>query len=63
MNDYGECKCGRSLLPVWFTEEETEVVGGIMTKTGRKRKSCSHLECPRCLKRFVVDDSFDKPYR
>lgn len=61
---YGNCsKCSVPLEPVWFTEEEYEVVNGIMYKTGRKRRAVSHLECPCCLNREIVDDSFDGPWR
>ena len=35
MADFGVCDCGGSLIPVWFTEEETKVANGTMYKTGR----------------------------
>lgn len=35
MVDFGVCDCGGSLIPVWFTEEETKVANGTMYKTGR----------------------------
>lgn len=60
---YGKCSCGANLMPVWFTEEETEIEGGRMYKTGRKRTACSHLSCSNCLKNVCVDDSFDTSYR
>ena len=61
---YGNCsKCGASLEPVWFTEEEYKVENGHMYKTGRKRSAVSHLECPYCLNIEAVDDSFDGPWR
>ncbi len=50
MVDFGVCDCGGSLIPVWFTEEETKVANGIMYKTGRVRKN------------FCVDDTFDGPW-
>ena len=57
---YGSCsRCDTPLVPIWFTEEETKVVDGRMYYTGRKRRACSHLECPRCLKKACVDDTFD----
>ena len=36
MVDFGVCDCGDSLIPVWFTEEETKVseyvfVGRVLT--------------------------------
>lgn len=37
MVDFGVCDCGGSLIPVWFTEEETKVANGTMYKTGRVR--------------------------
>lgn len=49
MVDFGVCDCGGSLIPVWFTEEETKVANGIMYKTGRVRRACSHLVCEDCL--------------
>lgn len=62
-NRYGRCRCGGELMPVWFLEEELEIVGGVMVKTGRTRRACSHLTCSICLKNNCVDDSFDVPYR
>lgn len=62
-NKYGTCQCGEKLEAVWFTEEETNTSGGIMVKTGRTRKACSHLTCPRCLTNVIVDDSFDGPFQ
>lgn len=37
MVDFGVCDCGGSLIPVWFTEEETKVANGTLTipLTGR----------------------------
>lgn len=60
---YGKCECGYLLEPIWFTEEQTDVSGGIMIKTGRKRKACSHLVCSGCLRNYCVDDSFDSSWR
>ncbi len=57
---YGLCRhCDTPLSPVWFTEEETIVIQGVLCKTGRKRLACSHLTCMYCLRNEVVDDSFD----
>ena len=62
---YGNCsKCGASLKPVFFTEEEYKTTqDGHMYKTGRKRSAVDYLECPYCLHIEVVDDSFDGPWR
>lgn len=61
--DYGVCsKCGANLEPVFFTEEETKTANGIMYKTGRIRHAVSHLECPNCLTKACVDDTFDGPW-
>lgn len=63
MADFGECTCGDKLVPVWFTEEETETANGIMWRTGRKRRAVSHLTCEDCLRNYPVDDSFDGAWR
>lgn len=60
--NYGECECGGALRPVWFIEEEYEVVAGIQCRTGRRRRACSHLTCECCLRNYCVDDSFDWPW-
>lgn len=60
--EYGYCECGGRLFPVWFTDEEYSIVKGIMFRTGRKRRACSHLVCESCLKNHCVDDSFDGPW-
>lgn len=53
-------KCGQTMIPVYFTEEETKTtIYGTMYKTGRKRRAVSHLECPECWTKECVDDSFD----
>lgn len=58
---YGKCdRCGSDMMPVWFTEEEYKRGSvGSLIKTGRKRRACSHLECPSCFRSYCVDDSFD----
>jgi hypothetical protein len=64
MGKYGECSfCRSELYPIWFTEDEYEIINGIQYKTGRKRNACSHLECPDCGKKECVDDSFDGSWR
>lgn len=56
---YGNCEsCNSELLPAWFTQEE--VMNGY--KTGRTRQAVDFLVCPVCLKKYIVDDSFDKPW-
>ncbi|GCD11681.1 hypothetical protein [Clostridium tagluense] len=57
---FGTCSiCGSNLVLVWFIEEETKIINGVMYKTGKKRKACSHLECTTCFKNVCIDDSFD----
>lgn len=57
---YGNCdRCNSQLEPIWFTEYEYETYGGTRVKTGRKRKSVSHLICPNCMKNYIVGDSYD----
>lgn len=57
---YGICsRCERDLEPVWFEEEEFKRG----RPTGRTRRACSHLECPVCLKKECIDDTFDGPWR
>lgn len=63
MNKFGCCECGGVLRPVWFTEEEYEIINGNMIKTGRERRAISHLVCEDCLSNHVIDDSFDGPWR
>lgn len=62
LNDFGVCgECGAPLAPVWF--EEPQYYPGTATKTGWVRIACSHLECTCRGKKYVVDDSFDGPWR
>lgn len=63
-NDYGKClRCQAPLEPVWFIEEERRFTTGYPVNTGRYRKACSHLECPQCFKKEIVDDSYDKEWQ
>ena len=55
--------CGKQMLPVWFIDEEEEIINGSCIKTGRKRKAVSHFECPYCNAVECVDDSLDEPWR
>lgn len=63
-SNYPTCpKCGGTMFPVTFTEEETEITfSGTMYKTGRKRTAVSHFECPNCWTKECVDDSFCGPW-
>jgi hypothetical protein len=55
-----ECpRCGSTMYPIWFEDEETRMIFGSLHKTGRKRLACSHFECPCCFHKECVDDSFD----
>lgn len=57
-NNYPVCpRCGCDMMPVWFIEEEYD--SKYHYKTGRKRRACSHFECPECFQKECVDDSFD----
>lgn len=62
---YGICEvCDSELEPVWFLEEEYQTTrDGYMYRTGRVRHAVDYLECPFCLKKYCVDDSFDGPWR
>lgn len=61
---FGYCdRCYGDIRPVWFTEEEIQVVDGHQYHTGRTRRAVSHLECICCMKKFCVDDTFDGPWR
>ena len=60
LSRYGICsECGVEYEPVWFTEDEYEIIGGSRFKTGRKRRAVDYLICPCCLNKHCVDDSFD----
>lgn len=61
-NRYGQCDCGGTLYPVFFTEEETVIQHGAMYRIGRKRCAVSHLVCEECLRNYPVDDTFDGPW-
>ena len=61
LKKYGNCpRCGSDLMPIWCNTEEFTIEDGRLTYTGRIKRVCSHLECPSCLKKVCVDDSFDK---
>lgn len=61
MSEYGSCEyCNESLEPVWFVEEEYKMYYGEYQKTGRKIRKMDYLICPKCLREYCVDDSFDE---
>ena len=56
--DYGYCpKCDAALEPIGFKDIEFEPKSNI--PTGRVKWAVNYLQCPYCLKKFTVDDSFD----
>ena len=56
--DYGYCpKCEVTLERIWFKDIEFEPKSNI--PTGRVKWAVNYLQCPCCLKKFTVDDSFD----
>lgn len=62
--DYGVCEeCGTPLEAEWFIEKEYEIIYGAEYPTGRTRRAVNCLYCPHCLRQYVVDDSFDGPWR
>lgn len=64
MSKFGVCRtCGSELTAIWFTEEETKIIGCSPHKTGRTRKACSHLQCEYCGDKECVDDTFDSAWR
>lgn len=58
--NYGKCKCGKPLVPIWYKEKERDCHGVL---TGRERTACSHLLCEYCGKSYTVDDTFDSEWR
>lgn len=64
MPKYGICaECGVELEAVWCQEQEYVDFAGIQYPTGKVRRAVDYLECPCCLKKNCVDDSFDGPWR
>lgn len=62
LNDdkYGKCACcNENLLAIWFIEYEQDRYG---IRTGRQRYNIDYLECLYCGKRYVVDDSYARPW-
>lgn len=57
------CICGGSMEKVMFIEKEHKTTSmGVVYETGRQRYACSHLECPECGYKEIVDDTFDGPW-
>lgn len=60
-NKYGLCdECNIPLQPGECAILDEKVLSnGYYINTGRQIFTVGYLICPICLKRFVVDDSFD----
>lgn len=60
--DYGQCiRCGANLIAGdSATVDETEIVDGKLIYTGKRIFMIGYLQCPCCLKKYTVDDSFDR---
>lgn len=60
--DYGQCiRCGTNLIAGdSATVDETEIVDGKLIYTGKRIFMIGYLQCPCCLKKHTVDDSFDR---
>lgn len=52
--------CGGRIRPVMFEEEEEVLDKHTHSyyRTGRKRRACSHMECPDCFHKEAVDGDF-----
>ena len=59
MSRFGNCDCGEELDADYFEEKEYDRYGNT---TGRVRIAVNCLFCPRCLKTFICDASFDGPW-
>ena len=62
MNNYGKCdRCGTNLIAGdHATIDEIKIVDGRLYHTGKKISMIGYLQCPYCLKKFTIDDSFDR---
>ena len=60
--DYGQCtRCGTDLIASdSATIDESKIVDGKLIYTGKKIFIIGYLQCPYCLKKYAVDDSFDR---
>lgn len=64
--DYGQCTRCRTDLIVGdsATIDESKIVDGKvdgkLIYTGKKIFMIGYLQCPYCLKKYTVDDSFDR---
>lgn len=59
---YGKCeRCGTNLTPgETAIVDEEKIYNGKRIKTGKKIYIIGYLECPHCLKKYTIDDSFDR---
>lgn len=48
--------CGGRIIPIRFIEHERDTYSIL---TGRVKNAVSHLECNFCMKKIIIDDSFD----
>ena len=62
---YPECpNCGAEMEPIWFTEKEINTTfSGASYYTGRKRRNVNYFQCPFCMKKETVDDTFAMPWQ
>ena len=60
--DYGQCiRCGTDLIVGDSAiVDETKIVDGRLIYTGKKIFMIGYLQCPYCLKKYAIDDSFDR---
>lgn len=58
---YGNCpRCNTELIVGESAVlDEEKVENGHLIKTGKKIYTVGFLQCPNCLKKVIVDDSFD----
>jgi len=62
MTNYGKCiRCETNLIPgdIAILDEE-KISNRMLLKTGKKIRTIGYLICPYCLKKYTVDDSFDR---
>ena len=58
---YGQCtRCGTNLIAGdSAVVDESKIVDGRLIYTGKKIFMIGYLQCPYCLKKYTIDDSFD----
>ena len=60
-NKYGKCgQCGEPLMAAELYVDYERDKKGVLT--GRQRLDIGYLQCPCCLKKYCVDDSFATPW-